>query len=294
MTINLLEELSLTSWTPDVDAAAQARTTDALESGRILYLPALPFSLAAHEQRFLSAIWSNGNSKNIYLRGSERGLRGAQGNTEDLAALQAMIERYARYCQTLIAALLPYYAAHLKLANTSFRPCEISGRASSYRKDDTRLHADAFPSNPTGGTRILRVFTNVNPYGKPRSWRVGEPFAEMAKKFLPRARRVWPGEASLLHALHITKRRRTVYDHLMLELHDKVKADLDYQQNAAQQHIDFPPGASWIVFSDQVLHAAMSGQFMMEQTLMLPVNNLRNPESSPLRMLEKIIGHILV
>jgi len=80
----------------------------------------------------------------------------------------------------------------------------------------------------------------------------------------------------------------------MLELHDKVKADLDYQQNAAQQHIDFPPGASWIVFSDQVLHAAMSGQFMMEQTLMLPVNNLRNPESSPLRMLEKIIGHILV
>lgn len=290
MTINLLEQLSLSSWMPDVDAATQAHAADTLESGRILYLPALAFTLTVDEQRFLSATWSNGGSKNIYLRGSERGLRGAQGNDEDLAALQAMIERYASYCQTLIAALLPHYAAHLKFANTSFRPCEISGRSSSYRKDDTRLHTDAFPSNPNGGTRILRVFTNVNPHGKPRSWRVGEPFADMAKKFLPRTRRAWPGEASLLRALRITKRRRTAYDHLMLELHDKVKADLDYQQSAAQQHIDFPPGASWIVFSDQVLHAAMAGQFMMEQTLMLPVNNLRNPESSPLRMLEKIKG----
>jgi hypothetical protein len=291
--IDLLELLPLDTWTPSVAAAAQVAATNAVESGRILYLPRLGFALLPHEQRFLSAEWSDGNSKNINLRSSDPILRGARGGKDDLSMLQGMIERFARQCHTLIAALLPHYTPHLSFTNASFRPCEIVGRKSSYRKDDTRLHTDAFPSNPTGGARVLRVFTNVNPGGKPRAWRVGEPFADMAAKFLPRARRPWPGEARLMQALRVTKRRRSEYDHLMLELHNKVKADLDYQRQAPQQHIDFPPGSSWIVYSDQVLHAAMSGQFMMEQTLMLPVSGMRTPETAPLRVLERLTGHRL-
>ena len=290
--MNVLEELAFDRWQPKVTPAAQAAATDAVESGRVLYMPRLAFELTRDEQRFLSPQWSDGSSKNIYLRGRERMLRGAKGSAEDLALLQAMIERFAARCRTLIAALLPDYAPHLTLANTSFRPCEIEGRPSSWRQDDTRLHTDAFPSNPTAGTRVLRVFSNVNP-GKPRAWRVGEPFPDMAAKFLPRSRRAWPGEARLLHALHLTKRLRTGYDHLMLELHDKVKADLGYQREAPQQHIDFPPGSSWIVFSDQVLHAAMSGQHMLEQTLMLPVEKMRRPERSPLKVLERMTGRAL-
>jgi hypothetical protein len=245
------------------------------------------------EQRFLSAEWSDGDSKNINLRGGERGLRGARGGKDDLALLQAMIERFSSHCRTLIGALLPHYAPHLTLGSTSYRPCEVAGRKSSFRKDDARLHTDAFPSNPTGGARVLRVFTNINPDGKPRAWRVGEPFADMAARFLPRARRAWPGEARLLRALRATKRSRSEYDHLMLQLHDRVKADVDYQRRAPQEQIDFPVATTWIMFSDQVLHAAMSGQFAMEETLMLPVNRMRAPESSPLRVLERMTGHPL-
>ena len=294
MEINLIEELPFTTWAPDVDQAAQASMTDALEQGRVLFLPRLEFSIGEDEARFLSPDWSDGKSKNIYLRGVERKLRGARGNETDLVGLSGMLERFGRQAQQLVAALFPHYQSRLEFGNTSFRPCEIEGRAGSYRKDDTRLHPDAFPSNPTGGARLLRVFTNVNPQGQPRVWRVGEPFPAAAAKFLPRVRHQWPGEAMILNALGITKRRRSEYDHLMVELHDRIKADLDYQQNMPQQRVEFPPGSAWIVFSDQVLHAVLSGRMMMEQTWMLPVDAQRNPDTSPLGVLQRLTGRALI
>src|SRR5216684_1259545 len=232
MNTPLLEELALDAWNPVLTAAAQAAAIDTLEAGRILYLPPLRFALMPHEHRFLSAEWSDGDSKNINLRGGARALRGARGGKDDLALLQAMMERFSSHCRTLIGALLPHYAPHLTLGSTSYRPCEVAGRKSSFRKDDARLHTDAFPSNPTGGARVLRVFTNINPDGKPRAWRA------------------WPGEARLLRALRVTKRSRSEYDHLMLQLHDRIKADAGYQQQAPQERIDFPVGSTWIVFSD--------------------------------------------
>ena len=294
MEINLIEELPFETWDPVVDPVKQASVTDALERGCVLFLPHLGFDVKPEETRFLSAQWSNGESKNIYLRGAERELRGAKGDERDLTNLGTLLERFGRQAQQLLEALFPNYLPDCEFGNTSFRPCEIAGRPSSYRKDDTRLHPDAFPSNPTGGACILRVFTNVNPHGEPRVWRVGEPFSEMAAKFLPRARSQWPGEAILLNALGITKRRRSRYDHLMVELHDRVKADLDYQRDAPQQRVEFPPGSTWIVFSDKVLHAVMSGQFMLEQTWKVPASSLRDPENSPLRVLERMVGSALV
>jgi hypothetical protein len=205
-----------------------------------------------------------------------------------------MIERFASQSQQLISKILPSYTPNLTVANTSFRPFEVEARMSSYRKDDTRLHPDAFPSNPTQGTRLLRVFNNVNPNGKPRVWRVGEPFTQMATQFLPKTKALFPLQAWLMKQLHITKRTRTEYDHRMLQLHDQVKADMDYQKNSPQQSVNFMPGTTWIVYSDQVLHAAMSGQYMFEQTFHLPVSGLKNPETAPLSVLEKMLKRSLI
>jgi hypothetical protein len=144
------------------------------------------------------------------------------------------------------------------------------------------------------GQRLLRVFTNVHPDGIGRLWRVGEPFREFAARFLPRTRRALPGTSWLLHRLHVTKSRRTEYDHLMLQLHDLAKADAEYQSGAPQQRIDFPAGSTWITFSDQVLHAAMSGQYLFEQTYYLDPKGLSDPASSPLAVLETLTGRKLI
>ncbi|MGV8577295.1 Kdo hydroxylase family protein, partial [Pseudomonas aeruginosa] len=56
----------------------------------------------------------------------------------------------------------------------------------------------------------------------------------------------------------------------------------------------FPPGSSWICFSDQTPHAAMGGQFMLEQTFLLPVNKMQDPQRSPLKVLEQLRGQPLI
>jgi hypothetical protein len=137
------------------------------------------------------------------------------------------------------------------------------------------------------------VFCNVNPHGEDRVWRVGETFEPMARALLPRVRAMLPGEAGVLAALHVTKSMRSEYDHLMLGLHDAAKSDLGYQRDCAQREIRFAPGTTWICYSDQVMHAAASGQFMLEQTTHLPLSALYEPARSPLAVLERITGRKL-
>ena len=155
-----------------------------------------------------------------------------------------MLGRYGDGVVALCRGLFPAFGDALELARTTFRPSEIRGRDSSPRSDDRRLHVDAFPSRPSHGRRILRVFNNVNPAGEPRVWNVGEDFESFARRFLPRARRQWPLEARALDLLRVTRGRRGLYDHLMLQLHDGGKLDEDYQRDAPKVRADFPPGTT--------------------------------------------------
>ena len=288
-----LTELTLDSWRPTLGIDEHVRLREQLEHGQILFMPHLPFVLSNAEQRFLTPDSTDGSAKNISLETNGE-LKGARGNADELAEMRAMVMRFRDDASALIDQLFPSYAPHLRRARTSLRVHEVEQRVSSYRKDDKRLHVDAFPSRPTHGERILRVFNNINPHGEPRVWRVGEPFEDVARRFLPHISRPFPGAAVLLQALHITKGRRSEYDHIMLQLHDRMKQNENYQRIAPQQRIALPPASTWIVFSDQVSHAAMSGQHMLEQTFHLPVAALHEREATPLGVLERLRGRRLV
>src|SRR6185369_949024 len=125
-------------------------------------------------------------------------------------------------------------------------------------------------------------------------WRVGEPFEDVARQFLPRARPYSARAARLLRLLKVTKSLRTEYDHLMLQLHDGMKSDEAYQANSPQETMRFEPGATWVCYSDQTSHAAMSGQHLIEQTFHLPVDSQYNPARSPLAILTRLAGHPLI
>ena len=283
--------LDITSWQPALTPDAQQTAIRTLEGGGVLVLPHVAFELLNDERRFLSPQWSDGSAKNISLEGAA--LKGARGAPGDLAALLRMIARFAASAADLVTALFPRYAPYVRRARTSFRPQPAVGRALSWRKDDSRLHIDAFPSRPNHGERILRVFCNVNP-AEDRIWRVGEDFASMAKTFLPRVGRQLPGVPMLLALLRVTKGVRSDYDHLMLGLHDRAKADPDYQRDCPQQIVRFTPGTTWLCFSDLVMHAAVSGQHMLEQTIHLPVSALYDRDSAPLAILERLCGRTLL
>lgn len=289
--VDIVREFPDTTWADDGPTRG---VEPVVEDGQVLSFPKLPFVLSHDERRFLDERWADGKAKNISVRWPGGELRGAAGSPADLDALRAMIVRYAEQSEAFALRLFPHYRGKLRRGNTSFRPADIAGRETSWRKDDTRLHVDAFPSNPMQGTRLLRVFCNVNESGRPREWRVGEPFAAHARRYLPSITRPLPGSAWLMNTIGITKRRRTEYDHVMLQLHDHAKADLEFQKTGPQARVDFAPGTTWVVFSDQVLHAAMGGQHMMEQTFYLAPGDQLSPAKSPLHTLQKLLHRGLV
>jgi hypothetical protein len=291
--MEILEPLDITSWQGPFSPEIIGKSADALEEGRLLFAQQLPFELAECERRFLTPDCLDVKSKNVSFRPDSGALKGARNQGNERHELLSMLQRYYHQASALIKALCPGYSDCLTPGFTSYRPAEIAGRTASWRHDDTRLHVDAFPSRPMQGVRILRVFTNVNP-DVPRIWRVGEPFERAAAKLVPRINPPFPGTAGALAWLRITKGRRTEYDHFMLGIHDRMKSDQDYQSQVPQTQLAIAPGTTWVCFTDSVSHAAMSGQFAFEQTFYLPVTAMKDPERSPLRVLERLVGRKLV
>lgn len=283
----------ISDWAGPIPKAMRDAATTALEQGKVLVFPHLPFSFTAAEAVLYSPALSNGSSKNVSLRPSGS-LGGTSLQNDDAAVLAAMMTRFADTAMRFVLELLPHYRDALERAPTSYRPVQISGRAASVVRDDTRLHVDAFPSRPMRGRRILRLFTNVNPNGEARVWRVGERFEDMARQLGTGAKEGSRLHAWILAALGITKGRRSAYDDLMLGLHDAAKRNERYQRECAQEEMRFPPGSTWICYTDQVMHAAMSGQYVLEQTFHLDADAMVNPELSPLKVLERLRGHALV
>ena len=283
-------EIDFIDW---AEAHSRPEWTAAVEAGKVLYFPRLGFAVQPEEQALLREDTLAPKSRNISL-GADGVLKGAAGSAQDQQALAAMVGRFRQQALQLVDDLLPEYKGQLRVAPTSFRPKQVETRAQSVRADDQRMHVDAFPSRPSYGERLLRVFTNLNPHGVPRVWRVGEDFETVARQFLPQAKpyRLW--QAKLLNAVHATKSLRSEYDHLMLQLHDLMKFDEQYQKNGTQVTVPFPPGSVWVCFSDQATHAVMSGQFMMEQTLYLPPGKEVDPQASPLAILTRLMGRPLV
>jgi 3-deoxy-D-manno-oct-2-ulosonic acid (Kdo) hydroxylase len=290
--VSALETMTIDSWSGPFGEAERHDAIEALESGRVLFFPQLPFVLRAEEQPLLSPSLSSGRAKNISLDPLGR-LKHQEADAAQNALLQAMMQRFATSAVALVSGLFPNYAAQLERARTSYRPAEIAGRKYSPVHDDTRLHVDAFPTRPMRGRRIMRLFSNVHPGDLPRVWNVGEPFADMAATMLPKVKTPPAIQGWINFLTHPSNGLRSPYDNLMLGLHDTAKLDMDYQRATPKTEIKFPPDSTWLCYTDQVMHAALSGQFVLEQTFHLDIAAMAEPARAPIKVLEKITGRAL-
>jgi hypothetical protein len=293
-TPEILLNLPIADWAGPFAAGDRAAALGAVEAGCVVFLPNLSFAIAPGEADLLDPASSAAGRKNISFDPATANLGNAALEPGDAERLAALMTRFADRSAGLVRGLFPGYAASLETGRTSFRPVEIAGRAYSPRHDDRRLHIDAFPSRPMRGKRILRLFANVAPDGAARAWQVGEPFADFAGKFANNIGMPLPGSGWALERGGITKGRRSAYDHVMLQLHDRAKLDADYQRAAPKYDLRFPPGSTWLCFTDQVLHAALAGHAALEQTFYLPVAALAQPATAPLRVLERLLARPLI
>ena len=290
----MIVKMESDSWNTVPTTNIQQKLLEDIERGDVIFLPHLKFDLLPLEQKFLTADCADPKSKNISFDIQTSILRGSQCESSDLVQLQEMMTRFASHARKLIDSFFPPYQESLHWGRTSFRPMAVEGRkVASYRKDDTRIHVDSFASRPVQGLRLLRVFSNINPI-HPRIWKLGEPFESVASRFLPQIHHKQWISPRILQKLGITKGIRSPYDHLMLQIHDTMKGDIAYQQMVPTQEFSFPSGSSWIVMTDKVSHAALAGQFILEQTFYLPVEAMQQPDQSPLRILEKMARRPLV
>ena len=260
----------------------------AFETGNILFFPVLSLDLNPNEQALLEPRILSPRRKNISFNPKTQELRGViESDTSVAPRLLQFMQRFVDYSTQLVNALLPNYSPHIKLGRTSLRPVEIFTRKPlSPHKDDRLLHVDAFPSSPVQDKRIIRLFMNINLEGTPRVWRLGEAFEKVMARFcddLSVSPKFW---RKLQHGLGVTRDYRTAYDCLMLQLHHRMKRDSAYQAQL-KETFDFPAQSTWMVFTDYVSHAAISGQHLLEQTFYLPVDAMADPSLSPLRQLEK-------
>ncbi|HZQ90584.1 MAG TPA: Kdo hydroxylase family protein [Terriglobales bacterium] len=273
-----------------------------LEAGAILYLTGIPFDFPQADIDFLLS-QRRGESrihKNVSYRPAQDVLRGAGVEGDDLARLHAVMRGYSRAVAEFTARLLAPYAGRWTLDYASFRPLEEEGRGLPLHKRNDLLHVDAFPSRPTRGARILRVFTNIGP--RPRVWLTAQRFPELAREFAESAglrRFADSGAGALaplqraLRALGLPVTERSAYDRFMLRFHDWLKENSAFQARPSKIRTEFPPLSTWLVMTDTVPHAVLSGQYALEQTFIVPVDALQAPESAPIRVLEKIAGRAM-
>ena len=257
--------------------------TRSLEKGQVLFFPQLAFDDHFSADLLTPEILSE-KAKNVSYDPNTGSIKGCAHRSEDI---KTMMADYAKSSAMLVESLFPHYRGKLTPGKTSYRPVQTKGRKSSYRKDDSLLHIDSFPSMPVHGKRILRVFSNINPHGETRDWRVGASLDDAFDHCLENVKPPIPFTRKLMDWLGLTKSYRSEYDHYMLHLHHAMKRDPHFQVNTPQQHVNFPPRSSWLVFTDQVPHAAMRGQYLMEQTFYLDVEDMLQPETSPLYRLRK-------
>ena len=281
-----------------VSEPSPARELDycrALEQGRILLFARPPFPLPEAERALLlSQHQTNaGYHKNIAYRPAQDRVTGfARGS--DAERLRDALRLYSRRATEFAAWLLPGYARSWRLDLASFRPAEEEGRVLPRRSRNDLIHVDAFPTRPTRGDRILRLFTNVNP-AEPRVWLSGGTFEEIAPRFAPRAlvdRALRGGLGDRLRRLArgagLKVAVRSPYDRFMLSFHHHLKESAAFQEGAEKSRVEFPPGATWMVFTDMVSHAVLKGRYALEQTFVVARESLVLPDKAPIAILERI------
>jgi hypothetical protein len=277
-----------------------AALEERLERGEVIHFPVSPFPLPrGDDHRFLlEQRLASRAHKNISYNphtGTASGCR-LQG-PEQAGRLRHLLAGFAEEVRRWLARTLPRYARSWQRDRVSYRPLEEATRKLRVTARNDLLHVDAFPSRPTQGSRILRVFANVNPT-EPRVWMTSDPFAKLLARYGREAglpgnpatglvRRLGQGVLKLFIP---NRRRRTVYDSFMLRFHDFLKKNDDFQEHGPKRFWHFQPGSAWMVFTDTASHAVLRGRFALEHSFFISPQDLALPAESPPALLEQVCG----
>jgi 3-deoxy-D-manno-oct-2-ulosonic acid (Kdo) hydroxylase len=296
--VTVARSVALGDW-PEARAREACRQ---LEVGHIVFLPHSPIEIPGEDRELLLGRKQSSSAyhKNIAYRPVEDRVTGLDRNeVREAEELRRILREYSRRSVEFLRTFLAPYAQNWKLEFASFRPIEEKGRQARVHARNDLLHFDSFPTRPTNGARILRFFTNINP-AQNRVWLTSQTFEAFGPRMVKAGalttslnNPLLQGIYSVARALHLRKANSSPYDDLMHRCHNAMKENANFQENTPKNRWEFPPNSSWMVFTDCVSHAVLTGQYALEQTFLVPPSALVEPQRSPLAILESVTGRRL-
>jgi len=123
--------------------------------------------------------------------------------------------------------------------------------------------------------------------------RAGLDFASAGSSYLRKGPldHAWTGFVKTLSNLGMPTARvldSSPYDRVMRKFHNYMKDTPEFQQSRqGHQEFRFPPFSAWMVFTDMVSHACLSGQYAFVHTSLVRLENCRLPELAPINLLRQ-------
>jgi hypothetical protein len=292
----------------EISSLGPTDLSDALEGGDIVYFPRSPVAFPSEEDlRFLREEMPRSlKGKNVSYHPELGRVVGVRGAWESRGRLRRVLKEHSREVQAFLARTVPGLVPGWKVGTSSFRPLQERGRVLHPHASNERVHVDARAYGATHGDRILRFFMNANPF-EDRVWVTKGAFPEVYRRYgraagiapageTPRnlgrglAGRLFSGLLGAISYAGLPTAQlldTSPYDRLMRRFHNYMKDTPEFQE-AAEGHrqFSFGPLSAWMVFTDTVTHACLSGQHAFIDTFIVPLRNCRFPELAPYHILE--------
>jgi hypothetical protein len=282
------------------DGEAENKLAEQLERGDVVFYPTCPFALPTGDDlRFLlDQRLGNAAHKNIsYDPNTDKSSGYRRQNRTQAERLHALLSDFSCVVTRWMCGVLPRYAECWKMDRVSYRPEEEATRKLRQTARNDLLHVDSFPSRPTNGHRIFRVFANINPV-EPRVWVTSDNFAQLLARYgkqagLPISNVPTFGgwlRRTMMRVFRPSKQARSTYDEFMLRFHNFLKANDAFQERCFKRYWSFPPNSAWMVMTDAASHAVLRGRYALEHSYFVAPESLALPEESPPALLERASG----
>jgi hypothetical protein len=286
---------------PDVSIA------DALESSHIVFFPKCPIRLPDEATlRYLrSDLPERLKLKNVSYHPEADRITGLEADAETTLRVTRILKDHLAGVSEFLREHIAHLSTDWTIGTCSVRPIQERGRNLKPHASNELVHVDAGAYGATDGDRILRFFVNFSDH-EDRVWATKGPIEEILSRF--------GREAGLIDshgrlALRLTKNAADralssvvgglahlnplarvldtgPYDRAMRRLHNYMKDDPAFRQDRrGYEEIRFPPYSAWMVFTDSVSHASLSGQFAFVTTIIVRRRHMKHPQYAPFNVL---------
>jgi len=286
---------------------AGAPVAEALESNHIVFFPRCPLGLPdeATLHYLRNELPARIRLKNISYHPEADRVTGLEADADTERRVTAILREHLAAVSAFLHRQVPHLTRDWTIGTCSIRPIQERGRNLKPHASNELVHVDAGAYGATDGDRILRFFVNFSDH-EDRVWATKGPIEEIVRRcgrdaglidargrLAVRLTKTLPDRllsAAVRGLARLNPLAQVLdtspYDRAMRRLHNYMKDTAAFQQDQrGYEEIRFPPYSAWMVFTDGVSHASLSGQFAFVTTIIVRRRHMQQPQFAPFNVL---------